>query len=161
MNRLVLTLFFMLGCVGSSVYAQDEPRDYWAPLTAEEEQNIYYVIHTLGTTPTISLGWHQKELEEAGRASGHVHPMRYMRFVYTHPELSKDIQTIGYIPWKRFSKDFGESFSQEAAVGNLGQPIQHDFCDATNLDKHFFEPFFVSNDWYAMMNALRETLGGG
>lgn len=135
-----------------------EQRDYWRTPTQEEEGNIRYLISTLGNSSYFGLAFKASALTEAGEHTAQVHPLRFMRYVYKDPTLRKSMHGISGKPWKRFSKDFADSFAKEASQDNIKRDMIDDFALATGLDGSFFEPYLAGSDWEAMMNALREHL---
>lgn len=152
---LLLLSFFAIdfGLLAKSLHAEE--MNYFGPLTREESASIHYIINTLGTKSSFALLGYRKQLNEAGKKTNTVHPLRFWREVLTDTELKSKLTNIGSIPRGRLISDFSETFQNVSQQGQMKDEYIQDFSQKTGVSektvkkhrdnktwKEFLTPFF-------------------
>lgn len=134
------------------------PRDYERPMTAIEEEKIRFIITTLSSQSAIGLLISKPSLQEAGTHVQEVHPLRFMGFIFSDPELRIAVKRIGSIPWHQFVAGMEGNFEAASSRNNLSDSMIHDF--ALQIDQEFSEiqPFFIHHKWANLLNYIRNHL---
>jgi hypothetical protein len=135
-----------------------EPRDYWAEITEEEKKEISYIITTLSTTSFIALALKEDSLKEAGDKVEHVHPLKFLRYIFMDPQLKQAVKKIQGTVWKRFSRDTARSLKQEAKLDNIKEPYLKDYSDSIGVDQKILQPSIQNKDWVEFINMSRDHL---
>jgi hypothetical protein len=140
----------------TSARAEEDARDYYAPLTATDEENIGYIITTLGTSSYVGLLFRQGKLERTGDQMGHIHPLNYMGYVYSHPELQAHARNISGIPWNKFVEGFADSFEQCLELNNLSEEHAIDFAERVGLPLAPLWNRLQNKDWKGFFEMLKQ-----
>lgn len=131
-----------------------DARDYFRPLTDYDKANIRYIINTLANNSTLALWSYQDSLERVGARTEGLHPLRYLGFVFSDPELKGQINSIGWTPWSRFVSRFSESLDSAAKRDNLTEAIILDFAKTVGLELSEIRPLIDGHQWAALFDAL-------
>jgi len=145
---LNLFAFQFLGAV------HPEARDYNAPLTENEKANIRYIITTLANTSTIGLAFYQKKLQQAGNNVDHVHPLKFLGYIFSDPKLKSDVPRIASMPWNRFANDMGESLGKAYQRENLKPEYIHEFAKQIGVPYESIQSYFQQRQWVSLIQAL-------
>lgn len=143
--------------LASQVYQTQEGqmRNFYAPLSNEEKQNIRYIITTLANNSAISLMFYQTSLKQAGKDISHVHPLKMLEFIFSDPVLKRDVKKINGLPWKRFVEDTAKSLQDSEERDNLKQEHIEDFCKAVAIPSAYLSPAVASHNWVQFINMAR------
>jgi hypothetical protein len=144
----------------SRIRAAGEARDYHRPLTENEKNDIRYIITTISGKSKFSLLFQQSALNRAGNRTTQVHPLNYLAFIFTDPELKPASQRIERVVWKRFSESMGENLAKEAERQNVFEFIS-DFAEKIGVDKSQLLAAAQNNRWQDFINIARSQLPPG
>lgn len=131
-------------------------RDFHAPLTAQEEKDIAYIVNTLSDQPTAKLLIHKSALDQAGDRINHVHPLNFLGFIFSHKELKVKIRNIkskGWV-WKTFTGGVKTSLNEEHQKGNLLPEYYETFVGKVGIPMNKIERYVLGALWDEMINAL-------
>lgn len=156
-------ILFLVFCPSSWSFSAQEAtrlalhpdaRDYYQELSRSDQDNIYYVIHTLGTNSIFGLMFQQGRLEQVGDRTGDIHPLRYLLYVLTHQELRYDFRNMNSTAWKRFREDFSRNLAIEKERNNMGAEIVLHFSQQLSLDEGEVLQLIENDAWGRLMNRL-------
>ncbi len=155
---LLITCLFHQGALEAKHRDKDQappvPRDYYKALTDNDKENISYIVTTLATKSYLSLLFQKGRLERTGEKTAHIHPLRYLGFVFSDPTLRVHIRKIGGLPWKRFVEGFAESLETESSLANLKDEHIEDFSALTDVDSKLIFPPLREGRWTEFMETM-------
>lgn len=122
-------------------------RDYGAAISQEDQEGIRFVITTLANASFVKICAQETQLREVGdRATKHVHPLNYLKFVLANPDLKRDFRKMDGAMWSLTKKGFCKSLTQARMNRNLGTEIVKDFTSSLDLDHEVVVKFFPKDD---------------
>lgn len=133
-------------------------RDFEAALSDNEKRDISYIVTTLARKSAVSLLFYKKSLEEAGDRVAHVHPLKFLGFIFTDSDLKKLVKEIKGTPWNRFSGDMGESLRKAYVRQNLSEEYLHEFTEEIGIDYSLVKPYVDAGDWQGLINKVRDLV---
>lgn len=136
-----------------------DARDYYAPLSDYDKENIRYIINTLSHNSTFALMFHKSSLEKVGARTGGIHPLKYLGFIFADPDLKGQVKNIGRTPWSRFKKDFGVSLGKAVTRKNLNDDMVEDFVKTVGIELSKVKPLIADQRWLEFMSALVDYVG--
>lgn len=154
--RRFLFLLCLWSIIAAPAYAASLP-DYYAAPTDQEKADIRFIILTLSNKSGLSLLFERSALEQAGSRTRDVHPLRFLCYVFTDPQLRSAIGRIQGIAWNRFSKDMGDSLARQAANANLTPEILSDFSKQIGFVEPKLSPNATGSDWQRFIQAARAS----
>lgn len=156
---MLLIVMFQVVSFGSATAnaVPEEQLKYFTPLTAEEEQNIHFIISTLSTKSMLSLLRYRKQLETAGAKTDRVHPLRFWKEVLSNPSLKSGLPNIGSIPRKQLISDFAAAFASAQQKGLMKEVYVNDFCKSTGISKDLFNSYAERGNWNELLTSIMST----
>lgn len=133
------------------------PRDYDAPLTAQEQKDVHYIITMLANYSFISIAAHKGDLEAAGRRIDHLHPLAFFREVFTNEELKVGLRNIrmkGPWIWDHFCGGICESLAVAWQNNNLTDEQVIDFADIVEVDLGLIYASVQEQQWEYFVQLL-------
>ncbi|KAF3362434.1 hypothetical protein PHSC3_001034 [Chlamydiales bacterium STE3] len=154
----MLTLCFLDKVVVAKPGKQpkDLPRNYFAPLTQKEKEDISYIITTLANNNVVKIASHRSALKRAGDRVDHVHPFRFLQCIFTNEELKvgiRNIQGKNWI-WSEFLEGITSSLKEETRKNNLRPEFLADFATILGIDVNIIYQSYLTNQWEEMVNIL-------
>lgn len=131
---------------------------YPTELTQEDEKNISFIIKTLSGKSLVSLYFYQDQLEEIGEKTRPIHPLLYLGYVYSSPELQKAIPSISKFAWKRFVKDFSKSLERAKQGDAITEESIKAFAQETGRPVEALQPYIEASDWKGLFQYLDSTI---
>lgn len=124
-----------------------------------DQNNIKKLIKRLGNWGVGRLLWHIKEMNRLGDRIRHVHPLSFLSYIYSDPELIQCMKSINqsYFKKKEFITGLSEKMAIEAANDNL-LPYVRDFSRKIGCKQ--WEDIFIfldRHDWVGFLAYLNET----
>lgn len=133
------------------------------PISAEEQHKIYTIIHAMGQV----TGWMEwlklisksPMITRYGREIENVHSLKFLEYVFKHPELPQDITVFKRysLTWDPFIKNLSNKMLREAASI---PPCKGGFARSLNVNLDDLEPFFARNDCLGMVEFLLDVKMG-
>lgn len=166
----------MLLCAASSVASEDLPLTlvsdasqyhhfYSLPISEIDQNNIYELIKKMAEYGYWDLLRRKKEMEKLGDSVNHVHPLRFIGYIYTHPELKKLIIKIlndvlgqkkkGFLNGHGKKKGFAHRMTKEMHHDNLMHYVPG-FAQAVGVDEGQISYFFYHHDWEGLLFYLNK-----
>lgn len=121
-----------------------------------DQNNITKLITQLGNWGVGRLLWHVKEMNHLGDRIRHVHPLCFLSYIYSQPELIRCMRLINanYFKRKEFIAGFSEKMETEAKRNNL-IPYVRAFSQRIGCDR--WEDIFIfldRHDWVGLLAYL-------
>ncbi|MCP5508624.1 MAG: hypothetical protein H7A37_10080 [Chlamydiales bacterium] len=131
-------------------------RDYYRELSEQEQNDISYIVDTLGHKPLAKLVFYRGSLEQAGIRLDNVHPLSFFSYIFTNDQLISAIRNMrrrGQI-WKSYASGMSESFKEAYERNNISDDMIHDFAAKVGVDVNILKPALVKQQWEEFMNLL-------
>jgi len=132
------------------------PRDYSAPVTRQERDDIHYIVTSLADKSLITIAFIKGDLEAAGDRIDHIHPLRFLMTVFTDEEMKVGIRNIrgrGWI-WKHFISGIKDSLATETNIGNMKNEHLIHFAKTVELDVNKIFPSVQIQNWDGFIDTL-------
>lgn len=128
--------------------------------TQEDKDKIYEIITTVAETGKLSLLVKRGHLKALGAEINHVHPLKFLSTIFTHPYLRSCMWEIfdDYFKRKEFMEGLGPSLHREADRGKLAQHIEP-FAAEVGVSAEMVRPHFESREWEELVRFLIHNLG--
>ena len=144
--------------------AQEAPQPGADPLSAllvrpTEQKIIFDIIHTAATSNPAALAMYAGWFERVGKEILHVHPYRFVEYIFKHPTLIADMKSmrdarIITIPWTRTVGGIAEGMRRE--YNTLPQHL-NGFARALNVNPAELLRFIEVRDWLGFTNFLLDV----
>jgi hypothetical protein len=123
--------------------------------TEEDRLCIYEIISTLAKTNAALLLFKEERLNEVGEQIRHLHPLKFLSSVLTHPYLKGCLREIFDDFFKRrgFLSGFTPNLLREVEKGTM-DCYQVEFAQEVQIPLESFASFLQSRDWEGMIQAL-------
>ncbi len=134
------------------------PRDYFAPLTANEIGDIRHIVTSLANRSLIHLLANRGEFEAAGDRVDHVHPLKFLMVIFTDEELKVCVRNMrgrGWV-WGSFASGLTDSLATESSIDNLRIEHIYDFASTVEIDPNMIVPSVEQKKWEEFINLLIE-----
>lgn len=121
-----------------------------------DQDNIGKLITRLGDWGIGRLLWHIKEMNRLGDRIRHVHPLSFLSYIYSQPELVKCMKLINssYFKRKEFITGLSEKMEIEAERDNL-LPHVKSFSEKIGCDRwEDISIFLDRHDWIGLLAYL-------
>lgn len=123
-----------------------------------DQNNIKKLITRLGNWGVGRLLWHIKEMNRLGDRVRHIHPLCFLSYIYSQPELIQCMKLINqsYFKKKEFITGLSEKMAIEAANDNL-LPYVREFSQKIGCKT--WEDIFIfldRHDWAGFLSYLNE-----
>ncbi|MGL4348312.1 MAG: hypothetical protein ACRCSV_02490 [Chlamydiales bacterium] len=121
-----------------------------------DQNNIAKLIIQLGNWGIGRLLWHVKEMNRLGDRIRHVHPLSFLAYIYSQPELAKSMKLINssYFKRKEFITGLSEKMEIEAERDNL-LPYVKNFSEKIGCDRWEDISIFIDrHDWIGLLDYL-------
>jgi len=131
-------------------------RDYSHLPTLEDQQDIAFIVHSLGQKPLAKIYFSKQTITEAGARIDYLHPLRFLEAIFTNEELKVSMRMMrerGWI-WPEFVGGLSTTFNQEKSQSNLKQEYVADFAQSVDLSFDRLYPFFQREAWVELMQYL-------
>lgn len=142
--------------VSTTADPRNTAKDYYLLPNKDDEKNITYMIKTLADKSLPALAFCRGDLQDAGDAVAHLHPLRFFEVVFTNEELKVGIRNMKKRKqiWPEFASGMANSFKNEAAVGNMKKEYLEEFAAKVGLDLSKVLPLAENGKWLDFLNGL-------
>ena len=138
---------------------------YSLPISQTDQNMIYELIKAMGSSNYWDLIKRKKEMEKLGENVQHVHPLRFIGFIYSHPQLKWSMDKIMDDVLKRrvFLNGYGkkegfvERMTKEMQERNLIRHIPG-FAQSIGIDEREIAVFFHTRDWEGFLCHLHQLM---
>ncbi len=122
------------------------------PINNEEKKLISDIVNTLASYNVVELLFKKGELQSKGEKIQHVHPMRFMGYVFSDPKLSSNMQKISssYFKWSGFVDGFAQRIEQEHQRNNLSKHVPG-FIKEIHVDTDQVNYYIQKREWEELL----------
>lgn len=136
-------------------HLNETPKDIFF-IDTLDRSNIKKLITRLGNWGVGRLLWHIKEMNRLGDRLRHIHPLCFLSYIYSEPELIQCMKSINqsYFKKKEFITGLSEKMDVEAKNNNL-LPYVRDFSQKIGCKR--WEDIFIfldRHDWVGFLAYL-------
>lgn len=126
--------------------------------TEKDKAKIYEIVTTVSRHTKLSLWPKSGHLNELGAQIGHVHPLKFLGTIFSHPELKACMPDIidDYFKRSKFMAGLGTNLTKEADKGKL-MPYLQDFSTEVGHHPHntpIIQSHFESREWESLVRFL-------
>ena len=117
-------------------------------LSESDKKNIHFIIHSLAKYSVIKLGVKNKEIRKKGDAVEHVHPLRFLGYIFGEGGLRDDMRRIrkSSYKWNNFMDNFSNRLNKEASQDNLRRFVPG-FAHALGVNPAAISSLIERRDW--------------
>ena len=136
--------------------AVNTSRDYYKPLSSKDKENITYLLTTLAYQSLLKISSKRSTLEKIGEQIEPIHPLQFLKYVFSNDELIVSIRNIkgrSWV-WKDFIGRILESLSIEMNQGNLTAAQINDFTGGVKIDPNLVNASIQAHDWNGLVDNL-------
>src|SRR5262249_3924590 len=128
-------------------------RCYEQKVTKEEKEHLSFIIRSLGFKSLPKVWSDKASLKRSGDKIDHLHPLRFLMFVFTDEELKAAVSNIkGRIfVWSEFKKGLYESLTEETRKDNMSIAYIVDFAKHIQIDSHMIIRPIKNERWDELM----------
>jgi hypothetical protein len=116
--------------------------------TDEDKALMFELITTIESHAKLQLLFKIVHLKNIGAKLQHVHPLKFLAFIFTHPELKPLMSPISddYFKWTEFLDGITPNLLRESIKGKLDSYL-NDFAKEIGIAPEQIRPYFQSQDW--------------
>ena len=132
-------------------------RNYNTKLAEGEKSDIRYIVTTLGNVSIPNLIFYKSSLEQAGDRIDHVHPLRFLEYVFTNEELKVGIRNVkskGSWVWGDFLGGLSNSLNEESDYSNMTDTFIRDFAANVKVDVNAIYNLIKQRQWGLLIETL-------
>jgi len=131
-------------------------RDFYAGVSSKDMEDIRYIVCFLSDNHEIKILIHQPSLDSAGDRIQHVHPLAFLKFVFSDPELKVKVRNIKgkSLVWRRFIGGLKGSLSEEHRKNNLLPEHYDDMAYHIGIKVSELNHSVRRADWDELVNTL-------
>lgn len=135
------------------------PRNYGAPVTSAEKENIRYIIRSLAKYNWAQLAKEESSLKKAGDKINHIHPYRFLQCVFTDEELKTGLFVIRNksLVWGDYYDGLKKSLNDESDLNNLIQ-FTPDFANNIGINMNLIMPYIQTRQWSIVIDVLINSI---
>jgi hypothetical protein len=125
------------------------------PITNGEKEKIHKLISIMGQD-WVTIGINTLVLQGIGKEIQHVHPLKFLDYIFKHSQLPKSMESIGKssLTWNPFIKGLSEKLHREASTL---PNCKAGFAKSLNINLSDIEPFFSTRNWDGLAKFLIEV----
>jgi hypothetical protein len=135
----------------------DGYRNYETLATDSEQQDIKYILKSLAQKSLASLWANKSQLESAGERIDHLHPLRFLSYIFRDEELKVYLHNIkkrGSWVWSEFIEGFKTSFQEETEIGNMKEEMLLDFVNTIGINLSVVHEIVKAQKWEEFVKTL-------
>ncbi|MFZ0564958.1 MAG: hypothetical protein WAM28_02035 [Chlamydiales bacterium] len=132
------------------------PRNYYADLNAQEKTDISFIVSHLANKSVVSIAMEQTALKQAGDRIDHIHPLRFLMFVFTDESLKVAVRNIrgkGLV-WNQFAAGLKDSLATESRIKNMKDEFIADFSKKVGIKSSIIYPSIRDHQWDQFIDLL-------
>jgi len=136
---------------------------YSLQISQTDQNNICELIKSMGSSGYWDLLKKKKKMEKLGDKVHHVHPLRFIGYVYSHPHLKSNMGKImgdifkrrGFLNGHGKKEGFAQRMTKEMHHNNLMHYVPG-FAQSVGVDENEISRFFHHHDWEGLLYYLNK-----
>lgn len=131
-------------------------RNYLLAVTADECEDIRYILKCLATRSWTDLLGSRGSLNRAGDRIDHVHPLRFIMCILSDEEMKGCVHSIRDRKqiWKSFFSGLEESLEEESQRNNMKFEFVEDFSINLGINSSSIIGYIEDRDWPELVDVL-------
>ncbi|MGE5196064.1 MAG: hypothetical protein ACM3JI_01890 [Anaerolineae bacterium] len=137
-------------------FIEDETNIFFQlPLDEVEKRIISKLIRTMAEKNIIKLAFEKRSLEKKGKRINHVHPLRFLAFIFGDPQLKSCMHQIrkSSFKWDHFVDGLAKRLKEESENNTL-LPYLPGFCNYLNLNIADVASIVHNHHWESLVRYL-------
>jgi len=132
--------------------AESDDPYYKLPLKEGEKKIIHKIIATMAEKNVFQLGLERKNLKIKGEQINHIHPMRFIGYIFSDHQLKSYMRQIrkNSFKWDGFIEGFSRRMKEEAKNSNLDLYIPG-FAHSLNVSSETIMKYISSHNWEGLV----------
>ena len=136
-----------------------EPADlesfYKLTLRSKDAENIHYIVKSIAKCSYPSLLLRKRDMDRRGDAIRHVHPLRFLGYIFGDPQRKHYMHMIrkSMIKWAQFKAGLHPGLKSEYNHHNL-MPYLSAFSQVVDVDEKVLSHYIRKQDWEGFVHAL-------
>ncbi len=128
---------------------------YQLPLNDKERRHIWTIITTMSEKNIFQLAFEKGSMEKRGNKINHVHPMRFLGYIFSEPELKSCVKNIkkSSFKWDAFVDGFARRMKEEYSNNNVMQYIPG-FSQQVGANPDKVKHYIQNKDWEGLIKSL-------
>lgn len=116
---------------------------------------ITTLVKYIASSGLAALGWNKGWLEERGREIEHLHPLKFLEFLISNPEMKECLKQLrsDSFKWPPFEDEFANRMNLQAQNDNLNGFLK-DFAEKVNAPLVNVKNFCDSAQWHDLLMYL-------
>lgn len=128
---------------------------YQLPMSERDAGYVSKIIRNMADLNLAQLLWRKSEMEGMGRKINHVHPLRFLGHVYSHPEHVKHLDAIhkSSFKWRHFVDGLVGRMKEEMKRDNLLTHVEA-FSELIGVDPALVMQYLLAHKWEGLVVQL-------
>lgn len=124
-------------------------RNFYKDPTAKEIDDMRYILTTLGESSLVKIAKAKSSLKKAGDRIDNVHPLQFLKVIFTDEEMKVCAHAISERSWIRdeFIGGFKKTLEEEANRNNLTPEMISTFAEKVGIDPNLIFPAINQKEW--------------
>lgn len=125
------------------------------PLSSSEKDKISYIITNMAKKNIFELAFIKGRMEDTGKQVHHVHPLRFIGYIFSEPKLKTYMRKIrkSSFKWDAFMDGFGKKMKEEGGKNNLLIYVPG-FAKQVHANPEKVTFFIQQKDWEGLIRHL-------
>lgn len=156
MNKFIfLCCLLALTCVWAAPV-----RDFYAEVKSDEQDDIAYIINTMGMGSLSKIATSRGSLKKAGKRIDHLHPFNFLLTIFLDEEMKASLHAMKGRTWiwDEFYNGVKGSFNEEYARGNIQREQINEFAEQLGIDPEAIIPSIQKQDWSQLIKVLLKVV---
>lgn len=147
--------FMAMAVDPSGVSTKGLKRVYKQGLSSSDKKNIEHIVLTLGNSSLISLAKSKSELRKKGQEIDHIHPLRFLEYVFSNENLKAAFSNMEKRKWvwSEFFDGMKKRLDEEASNKNVTEHLDS-FAKNLNINIKNLQSLVKEKRWKDFLNAL-------
>ena len=135
-------------------------RNYATQVTAEQKNDITYILTTLAKSSLTNLATVKSSLKKAGDRIDPIYPFRFLGVVFTDDTLKASVSAIRSRSWvwDQFFDGLHRSLKEESQRNNLTETQVNEFAALTQIPAATIQSMVNNQRWKELINFLIDTV---
>ncbi len=128
---------------------------YQLPLNEKEKRHIWTIITNMAEKNIFQLAFEKGAMEKRGNKINHVHPMRFLGYIFSEPELKSCVKNIkkSSFKWDAFVDGFARRMREENSNNNVLQYVPG-FAQQVGSTPDKVKQYVQNKDWEGLIKSL-------
>jgi len=135
---------------------QEKPENYGELIRSKKDEKVINeLITTMAEKGKVKLLFIKHHMEELGDQVRHVHPLKFIGYIFSKKALKVHMKDIlaDYFKKSSFIDGLATPLNNEARKGKLNKYLE-EFCAEVGVKDYEVKPYFQRRDWEGLLHFL-------